>query len=324
MAQEFAENRPSNDSRSSGSSFDSSYAAESEPHSKDHEESNAVDPDVSQTDDENIDSEDGFDLPNSFSDHFYFSDVASLWSVYESRRLIKERNIDYVSFDKYHMISFIVDRGFLAIVTGVTSYCASLVLEFYCNLTSSTGNEDSPKFGRVFVRGRVFDFSRPSAITSLYGTPDNFDDSEEYDLDAITTILTGESQGFIAEDVILSVASPLIKIVLDLLQGNRNIDLPWKDDSVTASSAQATPVLCEYVMFSTAYLHAYIKFAEFQILNSQELIAHYTDQVTEYKLLLEVASFGQKMGEVHEKVAEKVVEEVVGPSGTAHEAEENI
>lgn len=62
--------------------------------------------------------------------------------------------------------------------------------EFYCNLLSGVGDVKSAKFGTVFIRDKIYEFS-PTVINRFFGTPEGDDHNENLDLDTVTTALTG-------------------------------------------------------------------------------------------------------------------------------------
>lgn len=45
---------------------------------------------------------------------------------------------------------------------------SNVVREFYANLSTSCGDLDSPRFGKVYIRGQVYSFY-PKLINDLFG-----------------------------------------------------------------------------------------------------------------------------------------------------------
>lgn len=107
-----------------------------------------------------------YDLSTSFSAKFYSEDAVVHWPLISHRGLIEEMIIDMEAYAKQNLIKFLKDMALLSTVTNVQPYCRPIVLDFYCNLLSSVGDVHSGKFGKVFVRDRLYAFS-PSIINSF-------------------------------------------------------------------------------------------------------------------------------------------------------------
>lgn len=92
------------------------------------------------------------------------------------------------------------------------------------------------------------------------------------------------------------------------------IDLPWADASIVPGVGSTDPNMASpptdvpsptsaektdsYVTLSTSFLQAQIDFGLQQIIQAKFVIAHYENQVAEYRLLMDVASHsGQQVGE---------------------------
>lgn len=147
-----------------------------------------VAPDVVNTDD-NIDIE-NFDLDRSFSAKFYTESALVLWPLFVNRGLIEERIIDLEAYTRQNLVEFLKDRRLLSTVTNVVPYCRTVVYEFYCNLLSGVGDVKFAKFGTVFVRDKLYEFS-PAVINKFFGTPEVDNHDENPDLDMATIALTG-------------------------------------------------------------------------------------------------------------------------------------
>lgn len=78
----------------------------------------------------------------------------------------------------------------LSTVTKVGSYCRTVVYEFYCNLLSGVGDVNSAKFGTVFIRDKLYEFS-PTVINKFFWTHEGDVHNENLDLDTAATALTG-------------------------------------------------------------------------------------------------------------------------------------
>ncbi|XP_073017718.1 uncharacterized protein [Primulina eburnea] len=125
-----------------------------------------------------------------FSTKFCSESVVSQWSLYAHRVFIKERNIYSEAYGRHNLIDFLHARGLIATLDFVMPYARSPVLEFYCNLVSSSiGDGSFAKYGRMFVRDVIYDFS-PYAINEFYNTPMEGEEDDIPDIDAITSVLT--------------------------------------------------------------------------------------------------------------------------------------
>ncbi|XP_073019480.1 uncharacterized protein [Primulina eburnea] len=190
MMKEFEQNQP-------GAATDSSSSSVSDFESEEQDDGESEDiaaadvgaaEDVADTED-NTDSID-YDLSKSFSPQFYSESALELWPLFISRELIEEKNIDVDAYGRYNLIAFLKKRKLLSTVTTVMPYCRRAVLEFYCNLLRSVADEDSAKYGRVYVRDRIYNFS-PSVINAFYHTPDVEEGEEIPDIHAVISVLTG-------------------------------------------------------------------------------------------------------------------------------------
>ncbi|XP_073153432.1 uncharacterized protein [Henckelia pumila] len=142
---------------------------------------------VVNTTDNTVDEE--YDMDAAHSLTFYSGDAAATWPLLAHRGLLDERNIDVRSYDRYNLIDFLKLRQLYSTVVVVISYCKRVILEFYANLTSSIEDPESAKYGLVYLRGRLFEFT-PAVINSHYSTPD-VDEGNPPEINEVITVLTG-------------------------------------------------------------------------------------------------------------------------------------
>ncbi|XP_057790983.1 uncharacterized protein LOC131008101 [Salvia miltiorrhiza] len=102
--------------------------------------------------------------------------------------MIDVRMMDF--FSKYKLDILLQDRSMWGTVVNVFPYDAEIVREFYVNLMTEAFDPKSVKYGKVFVRGKVFDFS-PSAINKACYTANTNTADVEVDDDEMTRELTG-------------------------------------------------------------------------------------------------------------------------------------
>ncbi|XP_057770949.1 uncharacterized protein LOC130990738 [Salvia miltiorrhiza] len=118
------------------------------------------------------------------------SEVENALKVLAARKFHNDRRADEDFFSKYKLDILLQDRGMWGTVVNVFPYDAEIVREFYVNLMTEAFDPKSVKFGKVFVRGKVFDFS-PSAINKACYTANTNTDDVEVDDDEMTRELTG-------------------------------------------------------------------------------------------------------------------------------------
>lgn len=88
------------------------------------------------------------------------------------------------------MTEFLTQRGLLSPLTAVMPFCCEFILEFYANLCSNVSAEGTAKFGRVFIRNKIYEFN-PTAIDDFYNTTVENDEDPRPNIHTVTSILTG-------------------------------------------------------------------------------------------------------------------------------------
>ncbi|VFQ98325.1 unnamed protein product [Cuscuta campestris] len=83
------------------------------------------------------------------------------------------RNLDVPDFSKKtNLLSILHSNKLFKSVTLPGSFVKRVIQEFYINLSESCVDVDDPSYHKVFVRGRLYDFS-PSVINNFLGTTSN-------------------------------------------------------------------------------------------------------------------------------------------------------
>lgn len=103
--------------------------------------------------------------------------------------ILEEKNIDIEDLKSHGIFQFLESRKFLVPNTNIDSYVESVVRNFYANLSSDINNRNSPRFGKCFVRGRVYEFN-PKSINRALGLPNIDDESMCLNKDVVANFLT--------------------------------------------------------------------------------------------------------------------------------------
>lgn len=183
----------SDNSHSSSSEFQAKEASiDTEPSDSSGDE---MEPDVTSgvaasVDNTSVNTAD-YDLSQAVSSKFYSDSALCLWPIYTAREFIREKRIDMESYERQNVIALLKERNLLSTVTTAMPFCKQSVLEFYCNLTAEVGSADSGKFGKIFVRNHVYDFT-PSVINAYFHTANTeADPVTELNIDEATAVITG-------------------------------------------------------------------------------------------------------------------------------------
>ncbi|VFQ90793.1 unnamed protein product [Cuscuta campestris] len=96
----------------------------------------------------------------------FFSDVVK-------KSIIPQRNLDVPDFSKKtNLLPILHSKKLFKYVIPAGSYVKKVVQEFFYNLFESCVTDDVPSYHKVFVRGKLYDFS-PSVINNFLGTTPN-------------------------------------------------------------------------------------------------------------------------------------------------------
>ncbi|XP_073120620.1 uncharacterized protein [Henckelia pumila] len=209
MMKEFAQGKAHQDSASSSSTdsaADSSDKSADIGEEEDSEDVSGMDADEDPLDQEDVSAaaasvaigivnttdntvDEDYDMDAAHSLIFYSGDAAATWPLLAHRGLLDERNIDVRSYDRYNLIDFLKLRQLYSTVVAVIPYCKRVILEFYANLTASIEDPESAKYGLVYLRGRLFEFSS-AVINAHYSTPD-VDEGNPPEINEVINVLTG-------------------------------------------------------------------------------------------------------------------------------------
>ena len=96
------------------------------------------------------------------------------------------------SFRAVGVERIIYERGWESTISNIPRFFTKVIHEFFTNLSDKILVEREDEFGKVFVKGHVYDFS--SRVISEYlniSIPKNFNYERDYVLDDITSELLG-------------------------------------------------------------------------------------------------------------------------------------
>lgn len=122
------------------------------------------------------------EVSKAYNSRFYTYDAYSAFKSMSSRDFKSEKKADLKSFEEYGMDLFLKDRGLWTTVSNVHGFEVNVVREFYSNILKEVSDESSKMFGKVYVRGNMYDFS-PASINKFTG------------LERVDTIIYDELKG---------------------------------------------------------------------------------------------------------------------------------
>ena len=126
----------------------------------------------------------------AYNDRFYSLNIASLWPYFAQRTILSEKLVHEPSFSEHRAYEFFEARGLIGTVEGLDPFAPSVIREFYCNLSKNFANPDSPKFGRVYLRGRFYELT-VERINAFFDTPNIEEPPLEVSMDVVARELTG-------------------------------------------------------------------------------------------------------------------------------------
>lgn len=133
------------------------------------------------------------EVSKAYNSRFYTYDAYSDFNSMSSRDFKSEKKADLKSFEEYGMDLFLKDRGLWTTVSNVHGFEVNVVREFYSNILKEFSDESSKNFGKVYVRGNMYDFS-PACInkfTGLEGVESDIMIDDEVEGSMILDELTG-------------------------------------------------------------------------------------------------------------------------------------
>ncbi|XP_019157205.1 PREDICTED: uncharacterized protein LOC109153798 [Ipomoea nil] len=109
-------------------------------------------------------------LPNPHSTTFLSKESGKLWNRIVEKRIINQKILDTDKLDNSEQIQeALITNQLLGTVTNIEPYDKEVIQEFYCNLTKSTTIPSSPMYGKIYVRGKFYEFT-PDTINNYLGT----------------------------------------------------------------------------------------------------------------------------------------------------------
>ncbi|XP_019189006.1 PREDICTED: uncharacterized protein LOC109183381 [Ipomoea nil] len=109
-------------------------------------------------------------LPNPHSTTFLSKESGKLWNRIVEKRIINQKILDTNKLDNSEQIQeALITNQLLGTVTNIEPYDEEVIQEFYCNLTKSTTIPSSPMYGKIYVRGKLYEFT-PDTINNYLGT----------------------------------------------------------------------------------------------------------------------------------------------------------
>ncbi|VFQ67137.1 unnamed protein product [Cuscuta campestris] len=105
-------------------------------------------------------------LFTSLTTKAFFTDIVK-------KSIIMQRNLDVPDFSKKtNFLPILHSKKLFKSVTLPGSFVKRVIQEFYSNLSESCVDVDDPSYHKVFVQGKLYDFS-PAVINNFLGTPSN-------------------------------------------------------------------------------------------------------------------------------------------------------
>ena len=131
-----------------------------------------------------------FTLPR-YNLQFYFKEDADNWSSFKDRELLPEEVAKKEDFSKQNLVKILKHRKLWKSVRNIGPNSPRVVREVYCNLPDQFAMESHPKYGKVYCRGRIYDFS-PTRINEFLGTVDCDEcPVPDEDIDVVLSAITG-------------------------------------------------------------------------------------------------------------------------------------
>ncbi|XP_019157653.1 PREDICTED: uncharacterized protein LOC109154282 [Ipomoea nil] len=109
-------------------------------------------------------------LPKPHNTTFLRKESVSLWKKIVEKKVISQKLLIIDKLDNFEQIQeILISNQLLGTVTNIEPYDEQVIQEFYCNLTKNTTTPSSPMYGKVYLRGKFYEF-RPNIINSYLGT----------------------------------------------------------------------------------------------------------------------------------------------------------
>nr|GME03465.1 uncharacterized protein LOC109166667 [Ipomoea batatas] len=109
-------------------------------------------------------------LPKPYSTKFLTKQNATKWEKFTTKKIISQKLLVLDKMKDSEQISKILTHSqLLGTVTNIESYEESVIHEFYNNLGAGTSTPSDPMYGKIYLRGKFYDFT-PSLINDYMGT----------------------------------------------------------------------------------------------------------------------------------------------------------
>ncbi|XP_071724535.1 uncharacterized protein [Rutidosis leptorrhynchoides] len=102
---------------------------------------------------------DSLDEQSSETRIFVNSAAKEFWLYASGKKMIAEKVLVRVEAEEFNLKELLVEENLWASTTRNSQYAEKIVREFYCNMPAGVDNVESPKYQRVFVRGRHYNIS---------------------------------------------------------------------------------------------------------------------------------------------------------------------
>ncbi|XP_019154358.1 PREDICTED: uncharacterized protein LOC109150835 [Ipomoea nil] len=109
-------------------------------------------------------------LPKPHSTKFLSQQSANLWSKVIERKILSQKLLLIDKLNKHDQIREILTKNhLLGSVTNIEAYDEQVVQEFYSNLTKDITISTSPMYGKIYLRGKYYEFN-PDIINNHINT----------------------------------------------------------------------------------------------------------------------------------------------------------
>ena len=142
------------------------------------------------SDDQSPEEDSSIEISQAFSFKFYTEECLNQFNKLATRSMICERNINVAVFDRYNLTELFRRRNLFSTVSMASPFVHEVITEFYANLMIDARNMDSRKYGKVFLRNHVYEFT-PVVINAVYGTEIIEDELDVDELSEVAKELTG-------------------------------------------------------------------------------------------------------------------------------------
>ncbi|KAK6146084.1 hypothetical protein DH2020_019953 [Rehmannia glutinosa] len=101
----------------------------------------------------------GINAFKSYSRDFISEEASKNWDTILKQRVFQDKIIHMEEFETNNMIGYLKYRNIFKTVTYARAYVDRVIKEFYCNLLIDSFNPNSAKYGHIFLRKKVYQFT---------------------------------------------------------------------------------------------------------------------------------------------------------------------